>query len=243
MYSLAAVEEFARLPVELGRHVHAAVQVGDDAPVEAQRERARAGSFHCSTSKSSAWPFGQGPRSRTGAPGHPWVASQSRSSATLCTTWRGARPASAPDSCACSSPRGLPHRRSRRAVVVVRGVADHQRSRLARRRARPSARGEHARVGLDAVSSAVRVASNTSRSRAVDSASSSPARDSAGRHREPVAALPQLVQQLETRRRTASGHAGAQGSACDSVKLAVALRRQGRRGDASSASRSPRPIT
>ena len=37
----AAVEELAGLPVELGRHVHAAVQVGDDAAVEAQRERAR----------------------------------------------------------------------------------------------------------------------------------------------------------------------------------------------------------
>src|SRR6187431_634254 len=36
-----AVEEFAGLPVHLGRHVHAAVQVGDDASVEPQRERAR----------------------------------------------------------------------------------------------------------------------------------------------------------------------------------------------------------
>ena len=36
-----AVEKLAGLPVELGRHVHAAVQVGDDAAVEAQRERAR----------------------------------------------------------------------------------------------------------------------------------------------------------------------------------------------------------
>ena len=41
MNSRLGVEELARLPVELGRHVDAAVQIGDDAAVEAQREGAR----------------------------------------------------------------------------------------------------------------------------------------------------------------------------------------------------------
>src|SRR4029078_13076724 len=35
----AAVEKLAGLPVELGRHVYAPVEVRDDAAVEAQRER------------------------------------------------------------------------------------------------------------------------------------------------------------------------------------------------------------
>ena len=104
---LPAVEELAGLPVHLGRHVDAAVQVGDDPAVEAQRERARrlARLQHVEDERLAL--LGELGRRRRGARGGQVGASSGmfeqpvvQVGASLWATWRGRRPPNASWSCA-----------------------------------------------------------------------------------------------------------------------------------------------
>ena len=182
--SRAAVEELAGLPVHLGRHVHAAVQVGDDPAVEAQREGARRlaevqhveHAARCRVSAArrtahSAAAAGGGDRQA-------WRRSQSCSSAVECATCSGAnvgervvlvRAVADADARACRRwPRAAGRAWCRRSSACARGSTPNSRI------SSSSIRGS----GLEAVSSAVRVrVEQPLQLRRCRSASSSPRRD------------------------------------------------------------------